>query len=245
MPDEPIPTPATPAVAVAPAPVTNTVTPPPAPPAGITISATDYTEFMATRTRLAAIEQERAREVAEANAREVAALAQKGQIEGALTMLRQQAQADLDAERVKSRATEDRAKRYALDGELARSLSSQPLVPGGAEQLTQLWRSQFHVQPEGDSFAVRTPAFQSVGDFVTQQLARPEYAHFVRAGNPGGGHHGGGGNLTIPTPAASPAPPVVPANMGEAVILHMQSLAKNTNDPASDMSQSFGLKRRG
>ena len=69
-------------------------------------------------------------------------------------------------------------------------LASQPLVPGGAEQLTQLWRNQFVVEPQGDSFTVRTPTFQSVGDFVQAQLARPEYAHFIRASNPGGGTAG-------------------------------------------------------
>ncbi len=239
MPDEPIPTPAVPA----PAP-TLSPTPAPASQTGVTISAADYTDFLAARSRLSDLEAARGREIAEANAREVSALAQKGQIEGALTMLRTQAQADMDAERVRSRAIEDRAKRYALDGELARSLSSQPLVPGGAEQLTQLWRSQFNVQPEGESFAVRSLAHQSVGDFVSQQLARPEFAHFVRAANPGGGHQSGGGGLTTPTPAVNPAVPAEPANMGEAVILHMQSLAKNTNDPASDLSQSFGLRRK-
>ena len=241
MPDEPIPTPATPATAA----VAAVAPPVPAAPAGITISASDYTEFLATRTRLADIERDRAREASEAKDREVAALAQKGQIEGALTMLRQQSQKEIDAERDRSRATDERAKRYALDGELARSLSGQPLVPGGAEQLTQLWRSQFNVQPEGDSFAVRTPSFQSVGEFVAQQLARPEFAHFVRASNPGGGHGGGGGGLTTPTPAVNPAAPAEPINMGEAVILHMQSLAKNTNDPGSDMTQGFGLRRKG
>jgi len=240
MPEEPTPTPASPV----------TAPPPPAPPAappppGITISTSDYTEYLATKARLADIERDRAREVSAANDREVAALAQKGQIEGALTMLRQQAEKEIEAERTRSRNTDERAKRYALDGELARSLAGQPLVPGGAEQLTQLWRSQFNVQPEGDSFAVRTPGFQSVGEFVSQQLARPEFAHFVRASNPGGGHGSGGGGQTTPTPGAIVTQPAEPLNMGESVILHMNSLAKNTNDPALDMSQGFGLRRKG
>ena len=112
------------------------------------------------------------------------------------------------SERASRSAVEERAKRYALDGEVSRVLASQPLVPGGAEQLTQLWRSQFVVEPQGDSFTVRTPTFQSVGDFVTAQLARPEYAHFIRASNPGGG--------TAGTTGAHQAAPTAPANSGPA-----------------------------
>ena len=75
-----------------------------------------------------------------------------------------------------------------------------PAAPSGSRGF---WRNQFVVEPAGDSFNVRTPAFQSVGDFVQAQLAKPEYAHFVRASNPGGGTAtpatGGGGSLAAPT----------------------------------------------
>ena len=123
-------------------------------------------------------------------------------------------------------ALEERAKRYALDGELSKALASQPLVPGGAEQLTQLWRNQFQVEPQGESFHVRTPTFQSVGDFVGAQLARPEYAHFVRAQNPAGGTAGTtGAHQAAPTPA-SPAATHDAKEFGEAIILQMQEMAK-------------------
>ncbi len=117
-------------------------------------------------------------------------MAQKGEVEEALRILREQSEQQVQAERARFTQVEERAKRYALDGELSRALAACNLVPGGAEQLTQLWRNQFLVDAQGDSFAVRTPTFQSVGDFVHQQLARPEYAHFVRAQNPGGGTGG-------------------------------------------------------
>ena len=125
-------------------------------------------------------------------------------------------------------------------------LSSQPLVPGGAEQLTQLWRSQFIVEPQGDSFNVRTPTFQSVGDYVSAQLARPEYAHFIRASNPGGGTAGTtGGHRAAPTSPANQAAPVAPKNFGEAIILQMQESQKNQpTDPRLNPAVAMGLNAR-
>ena len=82
----------------------------------------------------------------------------------------------------------------------------QPLVPGGAEQLTQLWRNQFVVEPQGDSFTVRTPTFQSVGDFVQAQLARPGVRPFHPRSNPGGGTAGDHrAHTAAPTSPANPA----------------------------------------
>ena len=101
------------------------------------------------------------------------------------------------------------------------------MSPGGAEQLTQLWRNQFQVEPQGESFHVRTPTFQSVSDFVGAQLARPEYAHFIRAQNPGGGTAGTtGAHQAAPTPT-NPAAAATPKNFGEAIILQMQEMAKS------------------
>ena len=42
------------------------------------------------------------------------------------------------------------------------------------------------MEAQADSFAVRTPTFQSVSDFVAAQLAQPHYAHFIRSTNQGG-----------------------------------------------------------
>ena len=54
-------------------------------------------------------------------------MAAKGEIENALRLQREEAQKQLDAERSSRAAVEDRAKRYALDGEVSRVLASQPL----------------------------------------------------------------------------------------------------------------------
>jgi hypothetical protein len=230
---EPVPTPATPAAAaVSAVPVAG---PPPAaavPTAQtVTIPLEQLQAFTSIQTRLAQMEtDQRARDEA-ARTETVRLMAAKGDVENALRTLREQAEKDLKAERDKLTATEERARRYALDGELARSLASHALVPGGAEQLTQLWRSQLVVQPQGDSFSVTTPTFQPVGDFIAAQLGRPEYAHFVRAQNPGGGTAGGTTVQTPHTQAANPVAELPPRSMGEAILRGIKAAQKDAPDP--------------
>ena len=218
----------------------------PAPPQTVTIPLEQLQTFTSVQARLAQLEAEQRSRDESARAEQVKLLAAKGEIENALRMQREEAQKALDMERSSRAAVEERAKRYALDGEVSRVLSSQPLVPGGAEQLTQLWRSQFVVEPQGDSFTVRTPTFQSVGDFVQSQLGKPEYAHFIRASNPGGGTAGAtGAHQAAPTSPAAPAAPVHPKNFGEAIILQMQEAQKNQpSDPRLNPSVAMGLNPR-
>ncbi len=168
-------------------------------------------------------------------------MAQKGDLENALKLAREQAEQTLNSERQKFSQIEERAKRFALENEISRALTPHNLVQGGVEQLTQLWRSQFVIDAQGDSFAVRTPTFQSVGEFVSQQLTRPEYAHFLRASSQGGTASGQPVQATQ-TPPASPAPTALPRNMGEAVILHMQGLQKAQGDSRTNLSLPMGLR---
>jgi hypothetical protein len=236
VPDETPMTPATPAAAV--------VAAAPVQPQTVTIPLEQLQTFTSIQARLAQVEaDQRVRDDA-ARVEQVKLLAQKGEIENALRIQREQAEQQLNTERSQRAAIEERAKRYALDGELSRVLASQALVPGGAEQLTQLWRSQFTVEAQGDSFAVRTPTFQSVRDFVAAQLAQPHYAHFIRSTNQGGTAGTTGAHQAEPTPPVHPASPPVPKTLGEAVILHMQGLkdSKNT-DPRLDLSSPMGLRR--
>ena len=209
----------------------------------VTIPLEQVQAFTTMQARLAQLESEqRSREQA-TQQDQARILAQKGEVENALRLLREQSEQQVQAERTRLTQVEERAKRYALDGELSRALSACNLVPGGAEQLTQLWRNQFLVDAQGDSFAVRTPTFQSVGDFVHQQLARPEYAHFVRPQNPGGGTGGfQPAGQSLPSTPANPAQTPQPKNMGEAVILHMQNMQKAQGDPRANISLPMGLK---
>jgi hypothetical protein len=240
MPDETPPV-AAPAVALAPTPAAPAA---PAAPQTVTIPLDQLQTFTSIQARLAQVEAEQRQRDDAARVEQVKLLAQKGEVENALRIQREQAEQQLNTERSQRAAIEERAKRYALDGELSRVLASQPLVPGGAEQLTQLWRNQFTVEAQGDSFAVRTPTFQSVNDFVAGQLAQPHYAHFIRSNNQGGTAGATGAHQADPTPPVHPAAPPVPKTLGEAVILHMQSIKGNASaDPRLDLSSPMGLRR--
>jgi hypothetical protein len=197
--------------------------------------------FTSIQARLAEMEAAQRAQQEATRQEQARILAQKGEVENALRMLREQSEQTLSAERQKFAQVEERAKRYALDGEVSRTLAAHNLVPGGAEQLAHLWRSQFVVDAQGESFAVRTPTFQSVGEFVSQQLARPEYAHFLRASTQGGTATGQT-TQAAQTPPAGPIPGPQPRNMGEAVILHMQGIQKAQGDARANMNLPMGLK---
>jgi hypothetical protein len=233
--------PATPSPAAAPA--SAAAAPAAAQPQTVTIPLEQLQAFTSIQTRLAQIEADQRAREQQAQQEQAAILAKKGEVENALNLLRQQSDQAIANERAQRATIEERAKRYALDGEISRVLASQPLVPGGADQLTKLWRSEFTVEPQGDSFAVRTPTFQSVGDYVAAQLGRPEYAHFVRAQNPGGGTGGvNPAGQSAPTqPAASP-PPEQPKTLSDAVILTMKEMNKGSSDGRVNPGAAFGLR---
>ncbi len=207
----------------------------------VTIPLDQLQAFTSIQARLAEMEAAQRAQQEAAQQEQARILAQKGQAEEALRMVREQSEHVLSTERQRFSQIEERAKRYALDIEVSRALTAYNLVPGGSEQLSHLWCNQFVVDAQGESFAVRTPTFQSVGDFVSQQLARPEYAHFLRASTQGGTATG----QTIQaaqTPPAGPTTTPQPRNMGEAVILHMQGVQKVQGDARANMNLPMGLK---
>ena len=119
-------------------------------------------------------------------------------------------------------------------------------MPGGAEQLTHLFKSSLSVDTRGESFGVSGPNYVPVKDFLAAKLGTPEYAHFIRATNPGGGTAGGpaSGALASPTSPANPAELPVPKNFGEAIIMQMQSIAKEQpSDPRYNPKAAMGLNR--
>ena len=223
------PPPAAPAIAPAPGAAAGTgvaqpaATQPSGQPSMVSIPLEQLQTFTAIQTRLAQLEADNRQKEQQAQADQAAILAKKGEVEQALNLLQRQSEQQLANERAARAATEDRAKRYATEGELSRALAAQPLVPGAAAQLTKLWRSEFTAEPQGDSFQVRTPTFKSVADFVSEQLATPDYAHFIRAQNPAGGTGGvNPAGQAPPTPAAQTAPAELPKTLSEAVILTMR-----------------------
>jgi hypothetical protein len=238
--------PATPAAAqVAAAPpvaqTTAAVTPPvqAVPPAAeapktISVSAEEWATILKTREELGKIQAQQREHEAKAREEQIKAMTTKGEIENAFKALRDDSEKQLQAERARLAEIENRAKRYALDGELARALASQPLVPGAADQLTRLFRSEFVVEPAGDSFKVQSSiGFQAPAEFIAAQLARPEYAHFVRAQNPGGGTAGTtGAHQAVPTAPANPVQDAPPRSLDEAII-RMAAARKQTSQPGN------------
>jgi hypothetical protein len=177
MPDETTPTTTTAPVVTSPTTnVTTTAAKTDEPPATVPIPVAQLTEFVAMQARLAHMEAEQSQREAAARAEQLKVLAAKGDVEAAMRTQREDSEKALNTERMQRSQSEDRAKRYARDAELSRALSSQPLVPGGAEQLAQLWGNQLVVEPHGDSYVVRTPTFQNVGDFVAANWRCPTTA---------------------------------------------------------------------
>jgi hypothetical protein len=217
-------------------------TPAVATPQTVTIPLEQLQAFTSIQARLAEHEERVRREAQEAQRREAEVLAERGNLQDALRQLREQSEQQLIAERQKHAEVQQRAQQYALDSELSRSLAGENLVPGGVEQLTRLFRGEFVVEPQGHAFHVRTPAFQSVPDFIKAQLGRPEFAHFLRAQNPGGGTAAGQPVQAAPTPPANPSMAPQPRNMGEAVILHMQGVQKAQGDSRANMNLPMGLR---
>jgi hypothetical protein len=198
---------------------------PPQAPARI-LSEDQWKDFVQTQSRLAELEAAENRRAAEAAAAEVRALAAKGQIQQAFDLQRIQAEEALKAERAKLTDIENRARRYALDGELARALAAHPLVQGGADQLTKLIRHEFVVEGQGESFVVRSADFRNVGDYVTAILGRPEYAHFLRAQHPGGGTAGTQGTQSTPTGPPQGTPEAAINNMSDYAMWHAAQSAR-------------------
>jgi hypothetical protein len=238
MPDEPVTTSVTTPIVTTPTP-----TPAPLPATTVTIPLDQLQTFTAMQSRLAQLEADQRQRDATTQAEMVAVLAKKGEVDNALALLRKQSDDAIAAERGQRAATEERAKRYALDGELARVLAAQPLTAHAAKHLTKLWRDEFKVEAQGDSFSVHTPTLQTVEAFVTAQLASPEYAGYVRANNPAGGT----GGVTPATQAAPAVPATAPTeapNMGLQILQHINDLRVAGGDGMTNMGQSFGLKRK-
>jgi hypothetical protein len=195
------------------------------------------------QARLARVEEEQQEREAAAREEQVKLLAAKGQVEEALRTQRENAEKRIADERTARAATEERAKRYALEGELARALASQPLVNGGAEQLTKLLADQFTVEAQGNTFTVRSSDFRPVGEYIGAMLGRPEYSHFLRAQNPAGGTGGTVGVQSVQTAPSQAAPPAEPKNFSDAVIMQYQAMQMTgQTDARTDPKLGFGLR---
>ena len=207
----------------------------------VTIPLDQLNAFTTMQARLAKIEEDRQKDAAEAVRKDTEALAAKGQLETALQQLRQQSDQAVQAERMKLAQIEERAKRYALEGELARTLAAQQLVPGGAEQLTQLWRSHFRVDPEGETFKVQH------ADFSARRALRHRPACRSASSPISSGPRirpAGPAVRTRPVSRHRRRRPIravalQPKNMSEAIIMGMKAMAQERPDARLSGSSSL------
>lgn len=214
--------------ATTPAP-TPAATPTPAPqaaaPVTVPIPADQLQNFLGLQSRIAQLEAENRQRETAATEERVRILTEKNDAVNAVKLLREQHTTELKTANDARLGVEESARRYALDGALARALAAQPLTEGSAEQLTMLWRGEFQVHQENGTFTVRTPTFQSVEQFVTERLAQPAYAKFVRANNPGGGTAGTTGGHNAGPTGAPQAQTGAPKTLAEAFRM---SIAEST-----------------
>lgn len=206
---------------------TTTATPP-----VLALTPEEYRQWQDDRTRLAQHDAELAKERAAAKEREFKTLTEKGEIEKAMQLYRHESDERLNAEkraaqeRVEAekrasqqlketsdrtiadrdnmlRATEARARKFALDGELGRAMASHNLMDGAAAKIVKDIKDEFVVEPNGETFTVRTSTGQNAADFLTSYLQANSY--FVKAQNPGGGT--GGVQPSQQSPPSGPANP--------------------------------------
>ena len=237
-PTTPLATP-TPTAALPPTVPTPTVTQVAATPT-VTIPLDQLNAFTAMQARLAKVEEEQQKREALAREEQVKILAAKGQVEEALRQQREEAQRAIEAERVQRAQVEERAKRYALDGELARALASQPLVAGGAEQLTHLLRDHFVVEQAGNSFQVRTQDFRSVGDYIGADARPPRIRSFPPGPEPDRRRRRRRRSVDTDGDRRIPRRRSSRRTSREAVLMQYAATAKQSADPRLNPTVPFG-----
>jgi hypothetical protein len=213
-----------------------------------------YDDLIAAKASLAALHQQQAEQRRAAEQEQARILAQKGEIEAAMKILREQTDQLLASERAAKAATEERAKRYALDGVVERELAPYDFLNSKLRALFAAEvRSELRVEAEGDTFSVRSPDLQPAAAVIAAKLAQPDYQAFLRPkGNPAGG--------TQPNPSAPPAvdpaaqqrtapepsqPAAQPRNLGEICLRHVQEQVDARaagGDPRLNREVAFGLR---
>ena len=145
---------------------------------------------------------------------------------------REQAQRDIEAERtariVTQRCGAQRATPWTAS--LPPPWPHSRWSPAGPSSLPSSGAASSSSSPRATRSTSRTQDFQPVGSWIAAQLGRPEYAHFLRAANPGGGTAGSAGRPVSTDrtgcgklrPTAHP----VPRNMGDAIARQMAGIAK-------------------
>ncbi len=179
-----------------------------------------------------------------ARVEQVKLLAQKGEIENALRIQREQAEQQLNAERPSGPRSRNGPSDMPSTASSPAFWPRSHWCPAAPSSSPSSGGTSSPWKPRADSFAVRTPTFQSVSDFVAAQLAQPHYAHFIRSTNQGG--TAGTTAPTRPTRRRRPIPrhrrcPRLWARLSSFTCKVIKGNA-NT-DPRLDLSSPMGLRR--
>jgi hypothetical protein len=215
-------------------------------------------QLQALQARLAQLEGQQGAEASARQAAEAKLMIETGRADAAIAQFQS-----------KLTEAEERSRRFAADADLRRALSQYTFAgPAAAEQLVGLFRSETTADPDPvtGGFRTRTKDHKPIDTMVRERLASPEYAHFLRAQNPGGGTGG--------VQASSQSPPAATgtggntltpdqqyatwkaANPNASYDHELQMIAKlglyprasrgNDGDvPGSNKAQTFGIRRIG
>jgi hypothetical protein len=200
--------PAPPATPVTPAPPAAT----PPPPAGITLTADQHKALLDAQAELTKYRQAETEREQQKREAEEKRLREKGEFE---TLLKSRDK-DLDDARRQLAETEARSKRSILDRELALAIAGGNVLDDWPPHLMRLWRDRFTVEPDGDSWTVRTLDGKSPAEFVKAQLALPEFSPLVRADGRGGAPRPGDPSGRAPEAPAG----LDPSKPGHAALSH-------------------------
>jgi hypothetical protein len=181
-------------------------TPPPPPQPDPALAATQ-TELAAARKRIADLEAAEASRLEAARKEEEKKLAEKGQFDSILKAR----DAEVAAAKAQAAAAEHGARTYARDRELALVLGKHPILEGKSGQLVQLWRDDFEAVLDGaGGFRVQAKDLRPIETVIAERLATPEFDHFMKPSNTGGGgpSRGAAGGPT-PKPGEPKKPPTL------------------------------------
>ena len=254
-PETPPAAPAAPATAAAPAPPPAAPAPPPTP-EDIRVPPEYFRTLLAAQNRLAEIEVEKQRAEREKEEARALHMAEQGKHKEAIEAMRTAKEKEVKDLQGTIATMQAQTKKWVLEGELARALSSHNLMPGAAAKLTKLWQDEFEVRAENGRYVVQTPTtLESPAAFVNRLLASDEFGYFVKAQVP---HTPSQPTQpSSPSLAAPPAPGTAPpaetlppdATLGEAICWGIEHgaiprVGSGGAKPAtSDMSQGFALRR--
>lgn len=221
------PAPATPGV-----PATVPLPPASATQQTVTIPLEQLNAFTSIQARLADMEaRERQREDAHRTELQNAMLA-RGQAEDAVRSVREQSDQQVRTIQDQLNQTRNQAQNYAIDVEVARALAGHRFVNDRARRQFEMEvRSELVAEANGNSFAVRTPTFQTAEQVVAGRLGSPDYAYLLAPNGVSGTAAG--------QPTQSPHSP--PANAAGNLAPEQQYAAFVVANPNMTMGEKLEL----